>query len=91
MEELDFIFGNDDRIPTLEDINQMEYLERVIKETMRVLPTVPLVLRTVDKDIKLGMYYKFSDNFNTFFNNRSLYNSCWNPRLSPNWIFRSKT
>lgn len=54
MEELDLIFGNNDREATLEDINQMDYMERVIKETLRVLPIVPLISRYVDKDIKLG-------------------------------------
>ncbi|XP_044261196.1 cytochrome P450 4C1-like [Tribolium madens] len=51
--ELESIFGNDDRKPTLEDIHKMEYLERVIKETLRLFSPVPFVLRAVDQDVKL--------------------------------------
>nr|XP_015836253.1 PREDICTED: cytochrome P450 4C1 [Tribolium castaneum] len=51
--ELDVIFGKDDRVPTLEDINRMEYLERVIKETLRFLTPVPFMLRTNNQDITL--------------------------------------
>ena len=40
--------------PTLEDINRLDYLERVIKETMRLLPTVPLILRYTEEDIRSG-------------------------------------
>lgn len=56
MEELNLIFGSDDREATLEDINRMDYLERFFKETLRVLPIVPIILRSVDQDIKLGIY-----------------------------------
>jgi hypothetical protein len=52
--ELDSIFGHSDRIVTLEDVNRMDYLERVIKETMRLFPAVPLIRRSVDEDPKLG-------------------------------------
>ena len=40
--------------PTLEEISRLEYLERVIKETMRLCPTVPFILRYVDEDINCG-------------------------------------
>jgi cytochrome P450 len=53
-EELDSIFGHSDRTVTLEDVNRMYYLERVIKETMRLFPAVPFIRRSVDEDIKLG-------------------------------------
>jgi cytochrome P450 len=52
--ELDSIFGHSDRIVTLEDVNRMYYLERVVKETMRLFPPAPFLRRSVDEDIKLG-------------------------------------
>jgi hypothetical protein len=53
-EELASIFGHSDRTVTLEDVNRMYYLERVIKETMRLFPPVPFIRRSVDEDIELG-------------------------------------
>jgi cytochrome P450 len=53
-EELASIFGHSDRTVTLKDVNRMYYLERVIKETMRLFPPVPFIRRSVDEDIELG-------------------------------------
>ncbi|XP_068902440.1 cytochrome P450 4C1-like [Tenebrio molitor] len=47
------IFGNTDRDPTLDDLSRMDYLERVIKETMRLFPITPVILRQVQEDIKI--------------------------------------
>ncbi|XP_050542512.1 cytochrome P450 4V2-like [Daktulosphaira vitifoliae] len=57
-EELTAIFSseNSDRQPTYEDLNKMEYLERVIKETLRLFPPLPVLGRKVSKEIKLGNY-----------------------------------
>jgi hypothetical protein len=43
--ELDSLFGESDRDSTLEDVNNMEYLERVIKESLRFFPPIPFVMR----------------------------------------------
>jgi hypothetical protein len=58
-EELDLVFGKKRGSVTLEDINRMDYLERVIKETMRLFPVVPIVRRTIHKDIALGKWFVF--------------------------------
>lgn len=35
VEELEAIFGSDDRVPTMNDLKEMKHLEMCIKETMR--------------------------------------------------------
>ncbi|UJR23874.1 hypothetical protein I4U23_026846 [Adineta vaga] len=49
--ELDAIFADDRERPcTLEDIEQMTYLDCVIKESMRILPPVPSIAREAQID-----------------------------------------
>ncbi|RZC34351.1 p450 domain containing protein [Asbolus verrucosus] len=55
-QELFTIFGEDNRDVTLEDLAQMTYLERSIKETMRLFPAVPIIGRSIDKDFILDGY-----------------------------------
>lgn len=56
-EELCEIYGNDeteDRSITSEDLQRMEYMERVIKETMRLFPIAPILVRAVTEDLNIG-------------------------------------
>nr|XP_053611117.1 probable cytochrome P450 4aa1 [Plodia interpunctella] len=48
------IFGDSSRQPNKEDLMKMEYLERVIKETMRLFTVVPLIARRTQKEVKLS-------------------------------------
>lgn len=48
------IFKGEDRPVTGEDMDRMEYTEQVIKETLRMFPVVPLILRAVEEDLKIS-------------------------------------
>jgi cytochrome P450 len=41
-------------IPTYEAINNLPFLNNVVKEILRLIPPVPMTNRTVDKDMVLG-------------------------------------
>ncbi|XP_072159667.1 cytochrome P450 4C1 [Bemisia tabaci] len=51
------IFKGEDRPVTGEDMDRMEYTEQVIKETLRMFPVVPLILRAVEEDLKITENY----------------------------------
>ncbi|KAL3266632.1 hypothetical protein HHI36_010795 [Cryptolaemus montrouzieri] len=53
VKELNSIFKGSNRPVTYNDTLEMKYLERVILETLRLYPPVPLIARKVEKEIKL--------------------------------------
>ncbi|KAJ9600115.1 hypothetical protein L9F63_009591, partial [Diploptera punctata] len=55
-EEIENIFKGSDRPTTMKDLSEMKYLERVIKETLRLYPSVPIISRKLNKDVKIGDY-----------------------------------
>lgn len=55
-EELDNIFGDSERHVSNEDLGKLNYLERVIKETMRLFPVVLYVGRELSEDIEIDGY-----------------------------------
>ncbi|KAL4708417.1 hypothetical protein ACJJTC_019653 [Scirpophaga incertulas] len=52
-QEIYDIFGDSDRPLDKEDLPRLKYLERVVKETLRLFPPVPFVIRKIEEDTKL--------------------------------------
>ncbi|KAJ3644581.1 hypothetical protein Zmor_022302 [Zophobas morio] len=55
-EELLCVFGDSQREVSLEDLHQLTYLERVIKETLRLFPIGPVLGRHLTSNLVLGDY-----------------------------------
>ncbi|XP_050083264.1 cytochrome P450 4C1-like [Anopheles aquasalis] len=56
-QEIDSIFNGSDRPATMQDLNEMRLLERCLKETLRLYPSVPFFGRTTSDDVNLGGYH----------------------------------
>ncbi|XP_069363043.1 cytochrome P450 4V2-like [Maniola hyperantus] len=52
-EELHDVFGDEDREVTKQDLLRLVYLEAVLKESIRIYPIAPFIIRYLDQDVKL--------------------------------------
>lgn len=54
--ELQNVFEDSDRDCTQEDIPHLKYLERCIKETLRIYPSVPGFERETLEEVQIGKH-----------------------------------
>nr|QVK45574.1 cytochrome P450 [Brachionus paranguensis] len=55
-EEIDSVLGQSNRHLTNDDLKELTYLDLVIKETLRLFPSVPYFGRTLSEDCEVGGY-----------------------------------
>lgn len=59
-DELRSIFGDSDRDVTMEDLNAMRYVEAVIRESLRLYPSVPAFTRELQTTLILSEYFEIA-------------------------------
>jgi cytochrome P450 len=53
VEELERVFGDSGREPTMQDLSELHYLDRCIKEALRLYPNKPYTERFIHEDVPL--------------------------------------
>ncbi|EZA59720.1 Cytochrome P450 4C1 [Ooceraea biroi] len=55
-EELEKHFQNSETLASETEVSQLKYLGRIVKETLRLYPSAPFIIRNLSEDIKIGDY-----------------------------------
>lgn len=55
-DEIYDVLGDGDQTVTIEDITKLVYLEQCLRETLRLYPIGPLLLRQLQDDVKICKY-----------------------------------
>ncbi|XP_050449076.1 cytochrome P450 4C1-like [Cataglyphis hispanica] len=55
-EELEEVFKDSKTPASVKELSQLKYLDRIIKESLRLFPSVPVITRKLTKDIKMDGY-----------------------------------
>ncbi|XP_072759258.1 cytochrome P450 4C1-like isoform X2 [Anoplolepis gracilipes] len=55
-EELEKVFKDSETPANVKELSQLKYLDRIIKETLRLFPSVPMITRKLAEDVKMGDY-----------------------------------
>ncbi|XP_063706408.1 cytochrome P450 4C1-like [Culicoides brevitarsis] len=50
------VFGNFEELPTMKTLNELQYMDRVMKECIRLIPTVTQVSRRVSEEFEVAGY-----------------------------------
>jgi cytochrome P450 len=60
LQELVQIFGDSGRAPDMSDLANLKYLERCIKESLRLYPSVAFIERNINEDCQIGKILSFN-------------------------------
>lgn len=86
-DELFDIFGHSERDATMEDLNSMKYMEAVIKESLRLYPSVPGFTRELLTTLHLSEYIFILHRTTTGF--RSMYLLDYQEYLTASYVLKS--
>jgi hypothetical protein len=87
--ELKEIFGDSDRAATYEDLQRMKYMEQVIKETLRLYPSVAGINRKLEVDVQLSKF--FVPHYHVLYIPKNVRTACISHLPLPIFIYFSPT